>query len=593
VTPSNASVIAAIRQLIAYTQLEDGASQSFRTRAYEKAVDAIAATHSNVAEMSVSELREIDGIGDATARKIVEFASNGSIGKVERLKTRFPPTMLDLMKIPGLGPKTVLRLQEHLGVTDVAGLEDALDKQLVRTLPGLGAKSEEKIARSIELLGIHSDETRTPIHDAMEIAVRVMAELSASVSVDRIEYAGSLRRLSETIGDIDILVATDDAKSVTERFIGLPGVTATLGSGSTKASVVIDDRMQVDLRVVREESFGAAWLYFTGSKSHNIELRQRSLERGATLNEYSLSSVSTGEAIAARTEGEIYAALGLQWVTPEVREGAGEITAADAGALPRPMRVEDIKGDLHLHTDRSGDGRSTLDVMLDAASARGLEYVAITDHAENLTMNGLSRAEMIEQHAEIKEQRIQRPDMAILAGVELNIDAEGSVDYDPEFLELFDIGVASVHSYFDLDTTAQTARIIAAMENPAVTIIGHPTGRKIGSRPGIIFDLDAVLDAAVATGTALEINSSLQRLDLSAHFLRRAVEVPGVRFVVSTDSHHASSLPTMKWGVSLARKGRVKPSSVLNSLPKDEFLAVLGRYGSDFGADGVQYRDDH
>jgi DNA polymerase (family 10) len=543
--------------------------------------------------MSVAELREIDGIGDATARKIVEFASSGSIGKVERLKTRFPPTMLELMKIPGLGPKTVLRLQEHLGVTDVAGLEDALDKQLVRTLPGLGVKSEEKIARSIELLGIHSNETRTPIYDAMGIAARVMAELSASVDIDRIEYAGSLRRLSETIGDIDILVATDDPVSVTERFIGLPGVTATLGSGGTKASVVIDDRMQVDLRVVREENFGAAWLYFTGSKGHNIELRQRSLERGTTLNEYSLSSVTTGEVIAARTESEIYSALGLQWITPEVREGAGEIAVADAGALPRPMRVEDIKGDLHLHTDRSGDGRSTLDAMLDAASARGLEYVAITDHAENLTMNGLSRAEMLEQHAEIEEQRARRPDMAILHGVELNIDAEGSIDYDPEFLELFDIGVASVHSYFDLNTTAQTARIVAAMENPAVTIIGHPTGRRIGSRPGIMFDLDAVLEAAVATGTALEINSSLQRLDLSARFLRRAVEVPGVRFVISTDSHHASGLSSMRWGVSLARKGWVKPSSVLNSLPKDEFLAVLGIHGTDFATEAVQYRDDH
>ena len=568
-------------------------SQSFRTRAYEKAVDAIAATHSNVAEMSVSELREIDGIGDATARKIVEFASNGSIGKVERLKTKFPPTMLELMKIPGLGPKTVLRLQEHLGVTDVAGLEDALDKQLVRRLPGLGVKSEEKIARSIQLLGIHSDETRTPIHDAMGIAARVMAELSGSVDIDRIEYAGSLRRLSETIGDIDILVASDDAASVTERFIELPGVTATLGSGGTKASVVIDDRIQVDLRVVREENFGAAWLYFTGSKGHNIELRQRSLERDTTLNEYSLSSVTSGEVIAARTESEIYSALGLAWITPEVREGAGEIAAADAGALPRPVSVEDIKGDLHLHTDRSGDGRSTLEAMLDAASARGLEYVAITDHAENLTMNGLSRAEMLEQHAEIEEQRVRRPEMAILAGVELNIDAEGSIDYDPEFLELFDIGVASVHSYFDLDTTAQTARIIAAMENPAVTIIGHPTGRKIGSRPGITFDLDAVLDAAVETGTALEINSSLQRLDLSAPFLRRAVEVPGVRFVISTDSHHTSGLSNMKWGVSLARKGWVRPSSVLNSLPKDEFLAVLGIHGTDSAAEGVQYRDDH
>ena len=591
--PSNASVIAALRQLVAYTQLEDGRSQSFRTRAYEKAIDAIAVTHATVAEMPVAQLTQIEGIGDSTARKIVEFASNGRIGKVERLKARFPATMLDLLKIPGLGPKTVLVLQERLEVTDIAGLEDALDKQLLRTLPGLGAKSEEKIARSIELLGIHSNETRTPIHDAMEIANRVMAELAASASIVRMEYAGSLRRLSETIGDIDILVAADDPTSVMARFVELPGVTATLGSGGTKASVVVDDRMQVDLRVVPAENFGAAWLYFTGSKGHNIELRQRSLDRGATLNEYALSSLSTGESIAARTESEIYAALSLQWITPEVREGAGEIAAADAGALPQPLRFEDIKGDLHLHTDRSGDGRSSLTDMLDAATERGLEYVAITDHAENLTINGLSRDDMIDQHAEIEEQRTRRPDMAILHGVELNIGVDGSIDYDPEFLELFDIGVASVHSHFDMDAATQTARIIAAMENPAVTIIGHPTGRKIGSRPSISFDLDAVLEAAAATGTALEINSSLHRLDLPANFLRRAAEVPGVRFVISTDSHHISGFSNLRWGVSLARKGWVKPASVLNSLPKDEFLAVLGLQETHFSGEGVQYWDDH
>ena len=575
-TPSNASVIAALRQLIAYTQLEDGQSQSFRTRAYEKAVDAIAATHSDVADMSLVELNQIDGIGDSTARKIAEFAANGTIGKVERLKTRYPPTMLDLMKIPGLGPKTVLLLQERLDVTDVSGLENALEKQLVRTLPGLGARSEDKIARSIELLGIHSSETRTPIHDAMDIANRVMAELAASVDIARIEYAGSLRRLSETIGDIDILVAADEPSRVMATFMELPGVTAVLGSGGTKGSIVVDDRIQVDLRVVPEESFGAALMYFTGSKSHNIELRQRSLERGTTLNEYSLSSVSSGETIAAGTESEIYSALSLQWITPEVREGAGEIAAADAGTLPRPIRMEDIRGDLHVHTDRSGDGRSSLIDMLDAATDRGLEYVAITDHAEDLTMNGLSRVDMLEQHSEIQEQRALRPGMCILHGVELNIGADGSVDYDPDFLELFDIGVASVHSHFDLEPVAQTARLIATMENPAVTIIGHPTGRRIGRRPGIRFDLDAVLEASAATGTVLEINSNLHRLDLQANFLRRAVEVPGVRFAISTDSHHTSGFGNLRWGVSQARKGWVTVSSVLNSLPKGEFLTDLG-----------------
>jgi len=576
VRPSNASVIAALRWLVAYTQLEDGQSQSFRTRAYEKAIDAIAASPQDVADLSVEELKQIEGIGDSTARKITEFVANGSIGKVERLKERFPPSMVDLLKIPGLGPKTVLALKEHLGVVDVEGLEEALDKQLLRTMPGFGAKSEEKIARSIELLGIHSSETRTPIADAMDIAARVMTELRASVDVTRMEYAGSLRRLSETIGDIDILVASDDSETVIARFLELPGVTATLGAGDTKASIVVDDAIQVDLRVVPEINFGAAWLYFTGSKGHNIELRQRSLDRGLTLNEYSLSSVATGEDIANETESDIYAALSLQWITPEIREGTGEIAAADAGTLPSPIRVEDIKGDLHVHTDWSGDGRSSLDQMLDAAVERGLEYVAITDHAEDLSMNGLPKERMIEQHEEIERRREERSDIVILHGVELNIGADGAVDYDPEFLELFDIGVASVHSHFDLDEAAQTARLITAMQNPAVTVIGHPTGRMIGRRPGIRFNLEAVLEVAAGTGTALEINSSLRRLDLPATFLREAVGVDGVRFTISTDSHHTSGYRNLRWGVAAACKGWVPTEKVLNSLPNDEFMAAVG-----------------
>ncbi len=573
--PSNASIIAALRQLVDYTRLEDGQSQSFRTRAYEKAIDAIAASPHDVADLSIEELKAIEGVGDSTARKIVEFVANGRIGKVERLKERFPPSMLDLMKIPGLGPKTVLTLKEHLGVVDVAGLEEALDKQLLRDLPGLGAKSEEKIARSIELLGIHSSESRTPIFDAMGIAMRVMAELRSSVDIVRMEYAGSLRRLSETIGDVDILVGSDDPEAIIARFLELPGITATLGAGGTKASIVIDDVIQVDLRVVPEGNFGAAWLYFTGSKGHNIELRQRSLDRGLTLNEYALSSVESGDVVASVTEGEIYAALSLPWITPEIREGTGEITVADEGRLPTPISLEDIRGDLHVHTDWSGDGRSGLDEMLDAAVARSLEYVAITDHAENLYMNGLSRERMVAQHAEIERHREERDDITILHGAELNIAADGSIDYDPEFLEMFDITVASVHSHFDLDEPEQTARLIAAIENPAVSILGHPTGRLIGRRPAIRFDLDAVLEATAATGTVIEINSSLQRLDLPATFLRRAVGVDGVRFAISTDSHHTASFANLQWGVALARKGWVSTDKVVNSLPKDEFLASM------------------
>jgi len=496
VTASNVSIVAALRQLVAYTQLEDGQSQSFRTRAYEKAIDTIVAAPGEIGGYSLAELKAIDGIGDSTARKIVEYSAKGSIGKVERLKTQYPPTMLDLMRIPGLGPKTVLALQEHLDVVDVDGLRAALENQQLRTLPGLGAKSEQKIAESIRLLGIHSDTTRKPIFDAMQIALRVMSELATSGDVARIEYAGSLRRLSETIGDIDILVTSEEPERVISHFLELPGVTAVLGSGGTKASIVIDDSMQVDLRVVPERAFGAALMYFTGSKGHNIELRKRSLALGLTLNEYSLSRVDDGSDVATSTESEIYEALGLQWITPEVREGTIEIAAADDGQLPRPLAVTDIRGDLHVHSSWSGDGRSSLEDMLDAVVARGLDYVAVTDHAENLAINGLSRQRMKEQSEAIEQQRARLPGLEILHGVELNIDADGSIDYDPEFLEMFDIGVASVHSHFDLDEIAQTDRLLAAVANPAVTVIGHPTGRRIGRRPGITFNADAVFEAS-------------------------------------------------------------------------------------------------
>jgi DNA polymerase (family 10) len=572
VTASNESVIAALRQLIAYTKLEDGQSQSFRTRAYEKAIDAIAATSERVGDLSVADLKRIDGIGDSTARKIVEYSSNGSIGKVDRLKERFPPTMLDLMRIPGLGPKTVLLLQDELGVIDVAGLTQAIENQQLRALPGLGPKSEEKIANAIALLGIHSDESRTPIAQAMEIARRVMAEIEGTQGVLQIEYAGSLRRLSETIGDIDILVTAEPGSPIVERFIGLPGVTAVLGSGKTKASVVIDDRIQVDLRVVPEVAFGAALMYFTGSKAHNIALRQRALDQGLTLNEYALSEIGTGTVVASLTEADIYHRLDLRWITPEVREDTGEIAAAADGLLPEPMHISDLRGDLHVHTDWSGDGRSTLTEMLDAAVVRGLEYVVITDHAEDLVMNGLSRDRMLEQRATIDGIRSDYPSLEVLHGTELNIAPDGSIDYDAEFLAGFDFGVASIHSHFDLSRTEQTQRLVTAMRNPAVTVVGHPSGRRIGSRSAIDFDADAVFNVAAETGTALEINSSLNRLDLAASLLRRAVETSGAMFAISTDAHHTSDYANVQWGIAQARKGWVPRERVINSRDVASFL---------------------
>ena len=575
--PSNASVVAALRRLVAYTQLEDGQSQSFRTRAYDKAIDAINARSEPVAGLTLGELKAIEGIGDSTARKVIEFCETGTIGKVERLKERFPPSMLELMRIPGLGPKTVLALQAHLDVTDVEGLRAAIANEELRSLPGLGKKSEEKIAASIELLGIHGADSRTPIFDAMAIARRIVADLGASGLCATVDYAGSLRRLEETIGDVDILAVSDVPAEVMAMFVGMPGVTAVLGSGTTKASVVMDDVIQVDLRVVEESAFGAALMYFTGSKTHNIELRQRSLERGWTLNEYSLSVVDSGRVVASRTEEEIYAALDLPWITPEVREGAGEITAALDARLPQPLTVEDIRGDLHVHTTWSGDGRSTMTEMLDAVHARGLEYVAVTDHAEDLAINGLSRDEVLAERVELERQRERFDDLEILHGAELNIGADGSIDYDDEFLEVFDFGVASIHSHFDLSQVEQTNRLLAAIAHRAVNVIGHPSGRKIGHRPGVDFDASAVFSAAAETGTAIEINSHLHRLDLAAPLIRRAMEVEGLMVAISTDAHHTSELANVRWGVAQARKGWVPAGRVLNSLPMAEFSAFIDR----------------
>lgn len=587
-TPSNAAVVAALRQLVAYTQLEDGQSQSFRTRAYEKAIDAINARSDSVSDLSMTELTAIEGIGDSTARRIKEFAQNGSIAKVDRLKERFPPSMLQLMRIPGLGPKTVLALQSILGVTDVAGLEEAIANEQLRTLPGLGVKSEQKIAGAIELLGIHSDERRTPVFEAMGVARRIIADLEASGRVEQIEYAGSLRRLEETIGDVDILVVSSEPDEVIATFVGLPGVSSVMGSGSTKASVVVDDAIQVDLRVVDQGAFGAALLYFTGSKAHNIELRQIALSRGWTLNEYSLSDVESKETVASLSEEEIYRALDLPWLTPEIREGIGEIGAAAEGLLPSPLAQSDIRGDLHVHTTWSGDGRSSMTEMLDAASARGLEYVAVTDHAEDLAINGLSREEVLEEREEIEDQRSRLPNLTILHGAELNIGPDGGIDYDPEFLDGFDFGVASIHSHFDLPEADQTDRLLAAIGNPAVNVIGHPSGRKIGRRPGVVFDADAVFLAAAKSGTAIEINSHLQRLDLSAPLIRRAMTFPDLMFSVATDAHHTSELANIRWGVSQARKGWVPASRVLNCLTLPEFRSFVARKRRPVGLEGVQ-----
>jgi DNA polymerase (family 10) len=384
---------------------------------------------------------------------------------------------------------------------------------------------------------------------------------------------GSLRRFCESVGDLDLLVVSEgDAAAVMQRFVALPAVREVVAYGARTSAVLSAAGIQVDVRVVRPEQFGAASVYFTGSRAHNVALRRRALERGWTLNEYGLTEQATGTVIASATEADVYRALGLAWIPPEIREDVGEIELAERGALPDLVAEEDLRGDLHVHTDLSGDGREPLRAMLAGAAARRYEYVAITDHGEGLSINGVTREDLIGQRGAIDELRSEHPGLVVLQGAELNIAPDGSVDYDPGFLATLDWGVAGVHSHFVLDRRGQTERIVEAMRNPAVNVIGHLTGRRIGRRPGIDLDFDAVLAAAEETGCAIEINSSLDRLDAPPELLRRA-RGSDVVFVISTDAHDSRELGNTIWGVRAARRGWVDRVRVANTWPAERFLA--------------------
>ena len=561
-----------LQELADLMKLAEGSPQSFRVRAYEKAVGAIRELSSDVAAMTNQELEAVDGIGASTAKKIREYADTGTIQRVEQLRKEFPPAFVELTRIPGVGPKTAVMMRERLGVENVEQLRGALEAKKVRELPGMGEKSESKIAKAIERLGMHGKDRRTPIQQAIPIALELVNALEALPQVRRATYCGSLRRFRETIGDIDIVAASNDPLPVMEAFLAFPIVHEVIGQGETKSSVLTAAGLQIDLRVVAPSAYGAAALYFTGSKQHNIELRQRAIERGWTLNEYALADAETGDVISSRTEKSIYEALELAYTAPELREGIGEVAAAADGDLPKLVEIEHIKGDLHVHSTWSGDGRSSLDEMVAAAAQRGLQYVAITEHGENLSINGLSRDEVRAEGAELVRLREEYPDLTLLHGAELNIGPDGSLDYDDDFLMAFDWGVASVHSHFDLPQAEQTERLLAAIAHPAVNVIGHPTGRMIGRRPGIEFDLDAVLDAAAETGTALEINCHLDRLDLPSDLLRRARGRDDVRFLISTDAHHTREFNHLQWGVANARRGWVEKHHVANTWPRDRFL---------------------
>jgi DNA polymerase (family 10) len=574
VADTKQEILDMLRELAELTMLEEGDPQSFRVRAYESAAQAIASQAADLGKLTAKELQKISGVGPSTSAKIRELLETERVEKLEALRKKHPASVVALLRIQGLGPKAVTRLRKELGVQSLADLRRVLSERKLRDLKGFGAKSEDKIATAIARLDEQGALERTPISVALPLADKVVARMLEVPGVTHASYCGSLRRFSETVGDIDIVVASTQPHPVMEAFVAMSVVDHVLGRGDTKTSVVTRRGTQIDLRVVEPRQLGAARLYFTGSKGHNIKLRQRALTRGWTLNEYALSVLDGGQVVASETEEQIYAALGLPWIAPVLREDAGEIEAAERGALPRATSA--VLGDFHVHTTVSGDGQSPLEEVVAAAKARGYAVLAITDHAEG-TVSGVGREALLEQRTKIRELQARLGDsLRLMHGVELNIGPEGQLDYDDEFRRGFDWCLASVHDHFDLGRTAQTRRIVTAMQDPAVRMIGHLSARMIGARPPIDLDLDAIVAEAERTGTALEINGGLPRLDMSVEALRRA-RASRVAFLLTSDAHHTDELHRVEYAARNAERAWLDPEQVLNAGSADRLLAWTSR----------------
>lgn len=559
-------------ELTKLTALDEGSPQAFKVRAYENAIAGIEGHHGELSGLTKAELTEIKGVGSSTADKILELEATGTVAKLETLREMYPPAFVALTKIPGLGPKTLKMLRSQLGIEDIGSLKEAVDAEQLRELPGLGEKSEQKIARGIDRLGLHGKDRRTPLVEVLGFANSLAQRIAEIEGVVEAVPCGSIRRFSETVGDVDIVVATTNPGLVGDVVLGYPEVSEVVGAGKTKISFLTREELQVDIRTVRPDQLGSALLYFTGSKAHNIALRQKAIDRGWLLSEYGL--FEDKEVLASETEGEIYEALGMQAVPPMLREGSGEVEAASNERLPNLIERSDIKGDLHYHSDRSGDGRSSLEEMVEAAIGAGWEYVAFTDHGEDLAINGSTPDQMLAHRDQIRGLDSRYPEIRLLFGCELNIGRDGDLDYDSDFRLEFDYCVASIHSHFDMSSDRQTARILTALQDPTVNAIGHLTGRYVGRRPGVELDIGVVLEALALSGVALEINGALDRLDATSEVARQAMSV-GVDVVIDTDSHHTRDLVRMDYGVRYARRGWVTANRVLNARTLDEVLASV------------------
>ena len=571
-----------IAQMLADTAdlLEISAGDPFRIRSYRRAAEAV---ESSTVQLSAiaddpKKLQEIPGIGKGMAANIRDIERTGTLPLREELLLKYRPTMLELLRLPGMGPKTVALLWDALQVSSVQELETAITAGRLAGLPRFGEKLIDKLRKGIE--DYKQSSGRFLIDDAETAAEKIIAYLRELPGFTTILPAGSLRRGRDTVGDLDILAtgpccAEDQVAAAVEHAAAYPPAATMLTRGQNKVSFRLRSGLQVDVRLLPEKSWGAALQYFTGSKMHNVSVRQRALKRGYTLSEYALARIDDGTAVAGATEEEIYGALGMDWIPPELRENNGEIEAAEEHRLPVLIEERDIRGDVHMHTNVT-DGKCSIREMAEAGIARGYEYIAITDHSKNLAMtNGLDDQRALEHIQHIRHVDAELGGkIRVLAGIEVDILADGALDLSNEVLAQMDVVIASVHSLFNMPEQQMTDRMLRAIENPYVRILGHPTGRLLLRREGYQLDLGAILRRAAELGVAVEHNAYPDRLDLCDRDLRLAKEL-GCRVVINTDSHHTSHLSKMHYGVRQLRRAWLTKQDLLNTLPASEFLAAL------------------
>lgn len=552
----------------------------FRIRAYRRAALSVEGLTRSAEEFSKDELLQIPGIGRDLAAKISEYINTGKIAIHEELKKEVPLSLLALESVPGLGPKRARLLFDELHVQSIAELEMLASEHKLAGLPGIKAKTEENILKGIQML--KRGRERQPLGKVLPIAENIVDQLRKEAPLIRIDIAGSLRRWKDTVKDIDILAMSNNPKEVMRTFVNLPNVKDVIMQGPTKSSVVIKEGLQVDLRVVEKESYGAALCYFTGSKEHNVRLREMAVKRGLTINEYGIFRLKDNKKLGGEKEEDVYRILDLQYVPPEMREDRGEIESALEGRLPRLVTINDIKGDLHVHSKWS-DGSHTFEELAEAAKVCGYSYFALTDHSQGLGVaRGLTVERLLEQKKEIDAINKKLNNFRILQGTEVDIRSDGTLDFPDSVLQMLDIVVASIHSGFQQTSEQLTSRITSAMRNPYVSIIAHPTGRLIGEREAYEADMDKILKKARETGTAMEINAYPLRLDLNDIYAKKAKDM-GIPIVISTDAHVTTQFNFMSYGVSIARRSWLEVEDVANTREVQQLLKKLKPFGEKRG----------